>query len=66
MRPHHRADIERLEAVEQAAPDDRDNAGRDKQLRKADKRVGLELAPLDARGAACARIASITRAITSR
>ena len=66
MRPHHRADIERLEAIEQPAPDDRDDAGRREQLRETHQRVGLELTPLDGHGAAWRGSLSITRAITSR
>src|SRR6478735_3699579 len=46
MRMHHGAHVERLEAVEQSAPDDRNNAGRRQQLRKPHQRIGLELAAL--------------------
>ena len=65
MRPHQCADIERLEAIEQAAPDDRHDAGRRQQLRKTNEAVGLQLAALWARRS-MARIVSITREITSR
>ena len=65
MRAHHGRDIERCEAFEQAAPDHRDEAGRNKQLRKLRKRAMSHLVASDGR-AISALSAAITRLSTSR
>ncbi len=58
--------VERLETVEQPAPDDRHEAGRGQQLRMPHQRVVLELAALRPPGAAGRASPRITRAMTSR
>ena len=65
MGAHEFAHVERREALEQAVPDERDQRGRDQQLRKARERVVGEFAALD-RALSSARMTASTRAITSR
>src|SRR5262245_37892001 len=47
MRPHQRARIKRLKAIEQTVPQNRDQTRSDKKLRKFHEGIALELATLD-------------------